>query len=96
MPAAVIDSFISINSLPIITISAAADACEDDGDVVISSNVFVCIKKERKKAFYLHFEIIFAHEHSLDKPLLRFNRKTKIQQFDLSMWSMFVSSKHKI
>lgn len=50
MPAAVIDSFISINSLPIITISAAADACEDDGDVVISSNVFVCMKKEEKNS----------------------------------------------
>lgn len=41
MPAAVVDSFISINSLPVITISATTDACEDDGDVVISSKAFI-------------------------------------------------------
>lgn len=44
MPA-VVDSLISINSFPVITISVTADACEDDGDVVISSKVSVgCVR----------------------------------------------------
>lgn len=49
MPA-VVDSLISISSLPVITMSATtSDACEDVGDVVISSKMFVCklIRKEK-------------------------------------------------
>lgn len=45
---AVVDFLISISSLPVITISATtSDACEDVGDVVISSKIFVC-KIKRK------------------------------------------------
>lgn len=43
---AVVDSLISISSLPVITMSATtSDACEDVGDVVISSKIFVCKMK---------------------------------------------------